>query len=93
MARHKSAVKRHRQSLKRKARNQRVKSHLRTLVKRVRTAIEGKTPEEAEARLKEATRTLDKAVTKGVLHRNNAARKVSRLTAQVRRLAKPAEAK
>jgi small subunit ribosomal protein S20 len=56
-----------------------MKARLRTLVKRVRTALAKKDATAAEAELKIATRELDKAVSKGVLHRNNASRRIARL--------------
>ena len=86
MATHKSALKRHRQSLKRKSRNQSVRSHLRTLVKKVRTAVERNDPGQAASDLQIAARALDKAVAKGVMHRNGASRRLSRLAQAVNRL-------
>ena len=87
MATHKSAEKRHRQNEKRRVRNHALKSQLRTLVKRVLTAVEKKDAAAAETELRVAARALDKAVTKGVLHRNSAARKISRLAHAVGALA------
>lgn len=78
MANHASAIKRHKQSEKRRVRNAATKSALRTAIKKVKEAK----PEETQASLKSAVKMLDKAVSKGVLHRNNASRKISRLTAQ-----------
>lgn len=86
MATHKSAIKRHRQSLKRQTRNQAIKSRLRTIVKKVRTAIEQKDSTAARAALGVAGRALDKAVTLGVIHRNGASRRISRLTLQINQL-------
>lgn len=83
MATHKSAEKRHRQSEKRRATNHAIRSRLRTLVKRVLTAIDRKDAEAAQAELQVAARALDKAVIKGALHRNNASRRLSRLTLRV----------
>jgi small subunit ribosomal protein S20 len=69
------------------ARNQSTRSFTRG---RVRTATEaltdGKKTDESDAALKDAVSALDKAVTKGVLHRNTAARKKSRLTKQHNKL-------
>jgi small subunit ribosomal protein S20 len=84
---HPSAQKRHRQSIKRLARNQAIRSRVRTFVRRVRESIAAGNVQEATQRLRGATRAIDKAVTKGVLHRNTAARKISRLTVAVRKLA------
>ena len=80
MANHKSALKRHRQSEKRRIRNHAIKSRVRNLVRAVREAVESSDPKVAADTLRVASRALDKAVTKGVLHRNNAARRISRLT-------------
>lgn len=87
MANHPSALKRHRQSEKRRLRNQAIKSRLRNLVREVRSALETRDKAAAKQTLARAARAIDKAVTKGVLHRNNASRKVSRLAVAVSRLA------
>ena len=86
MTKHPSAQKRHRQSVKRHDRNQGIRSRVRTFVRRVRESIAARNLAEATERLQTAARAIDKAVTKGVLHRNTAARKVSRLTLAVRKL-------
>jgi small subunit ribosomal protein S20 len=78
-----SALKRIRQSERRRLRNRAVRSKVRTAVKTARTAIGGPAAE-AGAAVIDAIRALDKAVTKGVIHRNTAARKKSALA---RRLA------
>ncbi len=83
MANHKSAVKRHKQSIKRRDRNIAVKSAVKTAVKRVEGAISKNDIDDAKRRLRETNILLDKAVSKGVLHRNNASRKISRLTTKV----------
>ena len=81
MGNHKSAIKRHRQSLVTRERNRVIKSAVRTAIKRVRTAIdEGKT-KEAKDYLVEAERIVAKAAAKGILHKKNAARRISRLSA------------
>jgi small subunit ribosomal protein S20 len=87
VANHPSALKRHRQNEKRRVRNQGLKTRLRHIVREVRTAIANRDPEAAATTFARATRALDKAVTKGVLHRNAAARKVSRLARAVTQLA------
>jgi small subunit ribosomal protein S20 len=86
MANHASAEKRNRQRIKRTLRNRAVSSTVRTLVKRVRTAIETKNKEDAKVALASAISALDKAATKGVVHVKAAARTVSRLSAQVHKL-------
>jgi small subunit ribosomal protein S20 len=78
LANTKSALKRMRQSEKRRVRNRTVRSRVRTAVKTARTALET-TGADARAAVLEAIRTLDKAVSKGVIHRNTAARKKSAL--------------
>ena len=81
--RHKSAIKRHRQSVKRAARNQIVRTHVRRAVRELRETIASKDVAKAETLLPKVMKTVDKAVTKGVLHRNNAGRRISRLSRQV----------
>jgi small subunit ribosomal protein S20 len=90
MAKHPSAAKRHRQSVTKQARNQAIRSRVRTSVRHVREALATRNAAEAETRLKQASRTIDKAVTKGVLHRNTASRKISRLAQALRQLTAPA---
>ena len=78
MANTKSAIKRIRTSEKRRLRNRTVRSRVRSVLKTARTAVS--TPgEDARTAVLQAIRTLDKAVTKGVIHRNTAARKKSAL--------------
>lgn len=83
MANNKSALKRHRQNLKRRARNASVKSSLKTTIKKVREAISNNDAENAKNLLISATKALDKAASKGVIHKNNASRRVSRLAKSV----------
>lgn len=71
-----------RQSEKRRVRNMSVTSAVRTEVTKARAAIASK-QSEAAAAVKAASRALDKAVTKGVVHRSAAARKKSRLARQL----------
>ena len=83
MANTKSALKRMRQNEKRRLRNRAVRTRVRTALKTARATLETAGGEAREA-VTQAIRVLDKAVTKGVLHRNTAARKKSALA---RRLA------
>ncbi len=83
MATHKSAIKRHRQSIERKGRNIAIKSTLRTSLRKLKDTIQSSNGEEAKKSLLETTTLLDKAVSKGVLHRNNASRKISKFTLKV----------
>jgi len=87
MANTRSALKRMRQSEKRRIRNAAVRSSVRTAVKTTRAALASGSAEEARADLARAVRLLDKAVTKGVLHKNAAARRKSRLARQLNALA------
>ena len=66
------------QSAKEQARNKAIKSNLKTVVKKADAAI-ASGAENKDAALKAAVSAIDKAQTKGVLHKNTAARKVSRL--------------
>ncbi len=91
MANHKSALKRHRQSVTRAARNQAIRTRLRHLLRTVRTAVSEGNASVASASLASATRALDKAVTKGVVHRNSASRRISRLSHAVHALTTPAQ--
>ncbi|MBY0277147.1 30S ribosomal protein S20 [Candidatus Binatia bacterium] len=86
MANHPSAEKRHRQSVKRAARNQAVRSHVRTEVKKLRTLVGQSDAANAREALPKVASTLDKAASKGVLHKNAAARRISRLAKQVAKL-------
>jgi small subunit ribosomal protein S20 len=84
MPQHKSAIKRVRQIEKRNEHNRRLRSTMRTLVKKV-TKSTDKT--EAETALRAAVGYLDRMAQKGIIHRNNAANKKSSLTKLVNSLA------
>lgn len=88
MANHKSALKRHRQSERRKLRNNAVKSEIKTVVKKVRADIEAGKSEDAAKSLIKATTLYDRAVSKGILHRNTASRKIGRLSSAVSSVSK-----
>jgi small subunit ribosomal protein S20 len=88
VANHPSAEKRNRQRIKRTDRNRQITSSVRTLVKRVRTALHAKDKAAAETALAAATVALDTAASKGVYHRKAASRTISRLASQVHRLGK-----
>ncbi len=81
--RHKSAIKRHRQNIKRQTGNQVVRTRVRHAVRELRETIARKDVATAETLLHATMKTVDKAVTKGVLHRNNASRRIARLSQQV----------
>ena len=84
---HKSTIRRARQAERRQARNRAALSAVKGLVRKVQTAIADKKIDEARASLHIATSALSKAVTKGVLKRNTASRRISRLTRHVNSLA------
>ena len=86
MATHKSALKRSRQSEKHRERNTAVKSRIKTGVKTVLEAVEGKDPEAAKATLAKAIPAIAKAAGKGAFHKKTASRKISRLTKKVNAL-------
>lgn len=86
MANHASAEKRNRQRIVKTARNRAIQSTVRTLVKRVRTALHAKDKAAAATALKAATVALDKASSKGAVHSKAASRTISRLSAQVHAL-------
>ncbi|STC68611.1 30S ribosomal protein S20 [Corynebacterium pilosum] len=64
---------------KRRQRNKAIRSAVRTEIRKFREAVESGNKENAQAQLRVASRKLDKAVTKGVFHRNNAANKKSNM--------------
>ncbi|APT89356.1 MULTISPECIES: 30S ribosomal protein S20 [Corynebacterium] len=72
---------------KRRQRNKAVRSAARTEIRKFREAVEAGDKSAAEAQLRVASRTLDKAVTKGVFHRNNAANKKSNMARALNKLA------
>ena len=79
MANTPSAKKRIRQNEKRRLRNKTVRTRTRGFIKRARLAIEEGNPEAASEAVKKAISQIDRAKSKGVLHRKNAARRKSRL--------------
>ena len=86
MANTASARKRIRQTERRTQRNQARKSRMRTFVKKVETAIAGGDREVAAGALKAAQPEMQRAASKGVIHRNTVARKLSRLSARIKAL-------
>ena len=79
MANIKSAIKRNKQNEKKRVLNRVYRGTARTYVAKARTAIDKKDVEAAKAATLEAMSALDKAAQKGVIHKNNAARRKSRL--------------
>ena len=87
MANIKSQKKRILTNEKARLRNNSYKSELKTLIRKVDAAVESGNKEAATETLRNASRKLDKAVSKGVLHKNTAANKKSGLAARVNSLA------
>ena len=83
MANIKSAKKRILVNNNKMERHKAIKSGVKTAIKKVDAAVVAKDAEAAKAALLNATSIIDKAATKGVYHKNNASRKVSRLTKAV----------
>ncbi len=86
MANSPQAKKRARQSEKRRVHNAGQRSRMRTFIKKVIAAVESGDKEQAQNAFKAAVPVIDSAVNKGLIHKNNAARKKSRLNARVRAL-------
>lgn len=86
MANIKSQIKRNKTNEKRRIRNKMYKSELRTLVRKTREAAEAGDAEKAGEALKVASRKLDKAVSKGIIHRNQAANRKSKLAKMVAKI-------
>ncbi|RUM56331.1 MAG: 30S ribosomal protein S20 [Nautilia sp.] len=87
MANHKSAKKRIKQTIKRTERNRFYRTRIKNITKAVRTAVEAGDLEKAQEAFKIANRQFHHYVSKGILKKNTAARKVSRLNKLVKELA------
>lgn len=79
MANHRSSLKRMRSSEKRRQRNRIIRGRTRTAVKKTRTLVADQSWTDAELALQAAISALDSAAQKGIIHKNNAARRKSRL--------------
>jgi len=77
-----NAKKRVRINEKENLRNKSIRSNLRTVIKKAHAAIESGAPDK-EAAVVKAVKTIDKACAKGIIHKNNAARKKSKLTVKL----------
>ena len=86
MANHKSAEKRVRQNVKRNEINRSNRSKLRTQIKKLRSALTSTDKKQSTELLNPTVSIIDKAVNKGLIHRNTAARYKSRLTKHVSEL-------
>jgi small subunit ribosomal protein S20 len=87
MANHKSAEKRSRRDEKKTALNHQRSSRVRTFLKKIEKAISLGAKQDAEVAFKEAMPEAMKGVTKGVFHKNTIARKLSRLSSRIKKLA------
>lgn len=83
MANHSSAEKRNRQATAQRVRNRAIKSRMKNSIRQVEEAISSGSVEQAQAALKVAIPVIAKTGAKGAIHKNNASRKVSRLTLRV----------
>ena len=86
MANIKSQIKRIRTNEERRLRNKSVRSAVRTEIRKLREAVDAGDKAAAEAQLRVASRALDKAVSKGVFHRNNAANNKSNMASAVNKM-------
>jgi small subunit ribosomal protein S20 len=86
MANIKSQIKRNKQALAARERNTAVRSRLRTFIRRFRAAVDAGDRDGAQAAYAAAARELDKAASKGVIHRNNAANKKSGMAKRLQSL-------
>ena len=89
MASHPSAIKRAKQNEKRRLRNLNMKTLVKSSIKKVRLAMEKKDVEGAQKALQKTIPLIYKARSKGALHKNTTARKVSRLTREMNALKTP----
>ncbi len=86
MANSAGSRKRARQAVKRNKHNSQIRAKVRTFIKKVTYAIEAGNKEEAQSGFTAMQKNLDQAVSKGLMHKNQAARRKSRLTAQIKAL-------
>jgi small subunit ribosomal protein S20 len=90
LANKKSAIKRLRSADRRRLRNRVYRVGARTAVKKARQAMERGNPEQAREAVRVAASALDKAAEKGIIHKNNAARRKSRLMRQLNQIERAA---
>ncbi|HET6515382.1 MAG TPA: 30S ribosomal protein S20 [Thermodesulfovibrionales bacterium] len=84
-----SALKKVRQSEKNRLRNKSVKTEVKTIVKKVEASVTSKNREELQMAFAEATKVINKAASKGILPKNTASRKISRLAKLANTALKP----
>ena len=83
MANIKSQIKRNKQNEKRRLRNKAVKSSLKTAIRKYNEAVAAGNTDTASGLLRDATRSLDKAASKGIIHKNQAAKRKSAIAARL----------
>jgi small subunit ribosomal protein S20 len=86
LATHKSAIKRARQNEVRRLRNKNFRTRSKNVIKEVRTAIAENSADQARESLKNSVSVIQKSASKGVIHKNTAARKISRLSRRINQL-------
>lgn len=91
MASHQSAIKRARQNERRRLRNKGYRTRVRNAIKAVRAAVSEKAAGRAQEALATAVPIIMKAASKGILHRNNSARKIARLSKSVQGISQPSQ--
>jgi len=87
VATHQDAIKRMKQSENRRLRNRHYRSRMRNQIKRVREAVASGDATNAQTQLREAVSVIHRTASKGVIHRNQAARRISRLNKAVKGIA------
>jgi len=90
LANHKSAIKRAKQGEIRRIRNRSRRTRMKHTIKSLEEALASRNPEQAASRLKEAVSVIDRTASHGVIHKNHASRKISRLTQKVNALGQSA---
>lgn len=86
MANHKSALKRARQNEVRRVRNKGYKTKVKKAIKEVRANIESNSGDQARESFVKAVSIIQKTASKGIIHRNQASRKISRLARQINQI-------
>ncbi len=87
-----SAIKKNRQADKRNERNRTERTKIKSVIKAVEASVKATEKDTSASALQKAIKTICSAKSKGIIHKNNAARKISRLTRKVNTLSKAAEA-
>ncbi|HAY40974.1 MAG TPA: 30S ribosomal protein S20 [Gammaproteobacteria bacterium] len=86
MANSASSIKRAKQAIKRNKHNSQIRAKVRTFIKKVAHAVEAGNKKEAKGGFADMQKTIDQAVNKGLMHKNQAARRKSRLSAKIKAL-------